>query len=61
MGTILPKRGRVHVGKRLEFVYKTVTIFQKFHGTENSHSREKVAGTPFVRGKTHYKITIYKK
>jgi hypothetical protein len=27
---ILPKRGRVHVGKTLEFVYKTVTILQGF-------------------------------
>jgi hypothetical protein len=31
---ILPKRGRVHVGKRLEFVYKTVTILQMFRGRE---------------------------
>jgi len=37
MGTILPKRGEVHVGKRLEFLYKTVTIMQKFHSRENSY------------------------
>jgi hypothetical protein len=60
MRMILPKRVKVHVGKRLEFVYKTVTILQKFHSRENSHLRELYTDAPRTCGKTHEKIITIK-
>jgi hypothetical protein len=48
MSTILPKRGRVDVGKRLEFVYKTVTILQKFHRARKVSSKRKLHRCPVL-------------
>jgi hypothetical protein len=52
---------RVRVGNRLEFVYKTVTILQKFQRREKSHLGEKCTDAPDLYRRTDAHNNIYEK